>query len=141
ERGEGFDPEATAQADLSRYQAMIARSAELEDRVKMLERDDAELRHRLAIAEPRLHAASAEAADTESTRTGPYASVVAAEQADVMEEAIESLRATMGAASDETAMMDQTDSVVAISDAVSSAAEHIERARSAIRALQSAIDP
>jgi hypothetical protein len=41
----------------------------------------------------------------------------------------------MRAASDETAMMDQTDSVIAISAAVSSAAEHVERARDALRIL------
>jgi hypothetical protein len=45
----------------------------------------------------------------------------------------------MRAASDETAMMDQTPSVATITDAISAAAEHIERARTAIRALQAAI--
>ena len=57
----------------------------------------------------------------------------------MLEESIDSLRANMRAASDETATMEQSQSVAAISDAVSSAAEHIERARAAIRALQAAI--
>jgi hypothetical protein len=60
-----------------------------------------------------------------------------AEHLNVVEEAIDSLRANMRAASDETAMMDQTEPVVAISDAISSAAEHVERARDALRALTS----
>ena len=45
----------------------------------------------------------------------------------------------MRAASDETAMMDPSDSVIAVSSAVSAAAEHIERARAAVRALASSI--
>ena len=40
-----------------------------------------------------------------------------------------------GAASDETAVMPQTESVMAVASAVSQAAEHIERARIAIRLL------
>jgi hypothetical protein len=58
-----------------------------------------------------------------------------AEHLTVLEESIDSLRANMRAASDETAMMDQSDSVVVVSQAVSSAAEHVERARDALRAL------
>ena len=53
----------------------------------------------------------------------------------ILEESIDSLRSNMRAASDETAVMDQTDSVVAVAGAVSNAAEHIERARDALRAL------
>jgi hypothetical protein len=41
----------------------------------------------------------------------------------------------MRAASDETAIMDQTESVIIVASAVSNAAEHIERARDALRAL------
>jgi hypothetical protein len=45
----------------------------------------------------------------------------------------------MRAASDETAMMDPSDSVVAVSSAVSQAAEHVERARDAVRALNAIV--
>jgi hypothetical protein len=48
-------------------------------------------------------------------------------------------RANMRAASDETAMMDQSDSVVAVSSAVSQAAEHVERARDAVRVLNASV--
>jgi len=41
----------------------------------------------------------------------------------------------MRAASDETAMMDQTESVIAVASAVSQAAEHVERARDSLRLL------
>jgi hypothetical protein len=41
----------------------------------------------------------------------------------------------MRAASDETAVMDPTDSVQVVSSALSQAAEDIERARDALRAL------
>ena len=58
-----------------------------------------------------------------------------AEHVSVLEESIDSLRANMRAASDETAVMEQSDSVVAVSSAVSAAAEHIERARDALKAL------
>jgi chromosome segregation ATPase len=53
----------------------------------------------------------------------------------VLEEAIDSLRANMRAATDETAMMDQTESVQVVAAAVSQAAEHLDRARSALRTL------
>ena len=45
----------------------------------------------------------------------------------------------MRAASDETAVMEQTESVIVVANAVSSAAEHIERARAAVRTLKSVI--
>jgi len=45
----------------------------------------------------------------------------------------------MRAASDETAIMEPSDSVNAISSAVSQAAEHVEVARAAIRALTASI--
>jgi hypothetical protein len=45
----------------------------------------------------------------------------------------------MRAASDETAMMDPSESVSTISSAVSEAAEHVEVARTAIRALAASI--
>ena len=56
-----------------------------------------------------------------------------------LEESINSLRANMRAASDETAMMPPSDPVIAISSAVSQAAEHVERARAAIRSLSASI--
>ena len=75
----------------------------------------------------------------ESTRTGTELPVQLAEHVSILEEAIDSLRSNMRAASDETAMMESSESVTLISEAVSAAAEHIERARAAIRAVQSAI--
>jgi hypothetical protein len=45
----------------------------------------------------------------------------------------------MRAASDETAMMTPSESVTTISNAVSEAAEHVEIARAAIRALAASI--
>ncbi|HVV87064.1 MAG TPA: hypothetical protein VHE35_28690, partial [Kofleriaceae bacterium] len=53
----------------------------------------------------------------------------------VLQDTLASLRASMRAASDETAVMDQTDSVQVVSSALSQAAEDIERARDAVRAL------
>jgi hypothetical protein len=46
-----------------------------------------------------------------------------------LEQAIDSLRANLRAAHDETSMMDPTDSVIVVVNAVSQANEHIERAR------------
>jgi outer membrane murein-binding lipoprotein Lpp len=78
--------------------------------------------------------------DNELTRTGnqlPIAEL--AEHVTTLEESINSLRANMRAASDETAMMDPSESVSTISSAVSQAAEHVEVARAAIRALAASI--
>jgi predicted RNA-binding protein with PUA domain len=77
--------------------------------------------------------------DANVTRTGSGLPVDIVEHVSVLEESIDSLRANMRAASDETAIMDQSDSVVAVSSAVSQAAEHIERARAAIKALARSI--
>jgi hypothetical protein len=117
-----LDPEATVQADLSRYTALVARSAELEQKLAM-----AEAR---AAAQDRAH-------EDEPTNTGGALPLEFVEHLSVLEEAIDSLRGDMRAASDETAMMDQTESVVIIATAVSSAAEHVERARDALRSLTS----
>jgi hypothetical protein len=46
----------------------------------------------------------------------------------------------MRAASDETAVMEETESVVVVSNAVSQAAEHVERARAALRALMAYVE-
>jgi chromosome segregation ATPase len=116
------DPESTAQADMSRYTALVSRANDLE--------------RKLADAEARLAAQQrANEDDNEPTNTGAALPLEFAEQLGVLEESIDSLRANMRAASDETAMMDQSDSVIAISMAVSSAAEHVERARDALRVL------
>ncbi|HMG53735.1 MAG TPA: hypothetical protein VK601_09635, partial [Kofleriaceae bacterium] len=139
-----FDPEATAQADVARYESLIAKSAELEQKLARLEQDDAALRRQLADAEERLRVAAIELADddddNEMTRTGNQLPIAAlAEHVATLEESINSLRANMRAASDETAMMDPSDSVSTISSAVSQAAEHVEVARAAIRALAASI--
>jgi len=136
-----YDPEVTAQADLSKYEAMITKSTELADRVKKLEKEDAALRARLADTEARLREAidGSDDSNAESTHTGSQLPIALAEQVSLLEEAIDSLRSNMRAASDETAMMDQTPSVATITDAISASAEHIERARTAIKALQTAI--
>jgi flagellar biosynthesis chaperone FliJ len=122
------DGETTAQADMRQYEALIAKAADAQDKLARLEAEHARLRAELA------------ARGDEATKTAPRPPVELAEQVNVLEEAIDSLRANMRAASDETAMMDQSASVVAIAEAVSAAAEHIERARAAVRALQAALD-
>ena len=57
----------------------------------------------------------------------------------MLEESIDPLRANMRAASDETAMMEQTEPVLVVTSAVSQAAEHVERARDALRALSAIV--
>jgi chromosome segregation ATPase len=140
----GFDPDATAQLDLAKlakYESLAARSSELEQKLAQLEQGDAALRRQLADAEERLRLAAIDLEDdSELTRTGnqlPIAEL--AEHVNVLEESIDSLRANMRAASDETATMDPSESVNTISHAVSQAAEHVERARAAIRALSASI--
>ena len=124
-----YDPEATAQADVAKLEPFIARASELQQKVTELEAVVAEQRSQLAAPD----------IEAESTRTNGQFNVLVAEHVNVLEEAIDSLRANMRAASDETAVMDQTESVVVVASAVSQAAEHIERARTAIRALSSTI--
>jgi len=77
--------------------------------------------------------------DAEYTHTGSQLPIDLAEHVNVLDESIDSLRAEMRAASDETAVMEQTESVIVVANAVSSAAEHIERARAAVRTLKSVI--
>jgi chromosome segregation ATPase len=72
-------------------------------------------------------------ADTNKTVSAPPDGVL--DSLGVLEEAIDSLRANMRAATDETAMMDQTESVQVVASAVSQAAEHLDRARHALRTL------
>ncbi|MBA3460290.1 MAG: FHA domain-containing protein [Deltaproteobacteria bacterium] len=135
-----YDGEVTAQADLSKYTEIIAKSVQLQDRVKKLEKEDAELREQLASAEAKLREAiDADEEGAESTSTGSQLPIALAEHVSVLEEAVDSLRSNMRAASDETAMMEMTPAVTIVSDAISAAAEHIERARGAIRSLQQAI--
>jgi hypothetical protein len=89
--------------------------------------EDAALRHQLA-------------ADGDLARTGSQLPIgELAQHVIMLEESINSLRANMRAASDETAMMDPSESVSTISAAVSQAAEHVETARAAIRALAASI--
>jgi len=125
------DSEATAQADLSRYTALVARTAELEQKLVRLEKDDEKLRRQLQDAEVKL------VAQRKPDGGGGHLSEQMADYLNVIEESIDSLRANMRAASDETAMMDPSDSVQAVSSAVSQAAEHVERARDSLRALNS----
>lgn len=136
-----YDGEVTAQVDVSKYEAVISKSVELEGKVKKLEKEDAALRAQLADAEERLRQAidGGDNDDAESTRTGSQLPIALAEHISLLEEAIDSLRSNMRAASDETAMMDQSPSVATITEAISASAEHIERARTAIKALQAAI--
>ena len=114
------------QVDIAKFNQLMARASELE-------KENGALRKQLKALEIRLEAAEEKA---ESTATGtqlPLGGV--AEQVSILEESIDSLRSNMRAASDETAMMEQSDSVVAVASAVSQAAEHIERARAAIKSL------
>jgi chromosome segregation ATPase len=133
------DPEATAQADMSRFTALVARAAELEQALAKVEREGGDLRRRLADAEARL-AAQHRAAEDEPTNTGVQVPIEFAEHLSLIEESIDSLRANMRAASDETAMMEPTDSVLAVATAVTNAAEHVERARDSLRVLMQLVD-
>jgi chromosome segregation ATPase len=138
----GFDPDVTAQVNIAKYESLAAKTSELEQKVQHMERDDAALRHQLAAAEERLRLAAIdlEDDDNERTRTGSQLPIAElAEHVTTLEESINSLRANMRAASDETAMMDPSESVNTISSAVSQAAEHVEVARAAIRALAASI--
>lgn len=120
------------QADLSRYTALVARAAELESKLARMEADNAALKLKLARAEDMI------AAHDHDNETTSIASVPTDELADcliTLGESIDSLRANMRAACDETAVMEQNESVAVVSAAVSHAAEHIERARDALRIL------
>jgi chromosome segregation ATPase len=132
------DPESSGQVDLSRYTALVARAAELEQRVVRMEKDEERMRRQLVDAEARA-AAQHRANEDEPTNTGNQLPMEFAEYLTVLEEAIDSLRANMRAASDETAMMEQTDPVMVISSSISSAAEHVERARDALRTLSAMV--
>ncbi len=136
-----YDPEATAPADLRKYESMIAQTSELQNQVRRLEREGAELRALLADAEQKLRDAidRSDEDDSESTRTGAQLPIVLAEHVSMLEESIDSLRANMRAASDETAAMNQSKSVVTIASAVNQAQADVERARGAIKLLASAI--
>ena len=79
--------------------------------------------------------------DGDSTTVGMSPLAAAGEQVSVLQDAFASLRSSMRAASDEAAMMDQTDSVQIVSTALSSAVEEIERARDALRALADLAQP
>ncbi len=126
-------PESPA-VDLTRYTELVSRSAELEQRNLKLEKEQIVMRRLLAEAEARVEAQQ-RAHEDEPTNTGNAMPIEFAEHLNVLEESIDSLKANMRAASDETAMMDQNDSVAAVSQAVSQAAEHVERARDALKIL------
>ena len=132
-----FDAEVTAQADVSKYETLIVKAQETEKRLVKLENENQLLKGELIEAEKAARAAEDRADDP--TRTGEQLPVAIAEHVTALEESIDSLRANMRAASDETAMMDQTDSVQAVAAAVSQAAEHVERARQALRLLAASV--
>jgi len=123
----------------ARYTQLVSRASELEQKNGKLEKDLAALRRQLAETEARAEA-QARAREDEPTNTGSALPLEFAEHLNVLEESIDSLRANMRAASDETAMMDQSDSVIAVASAVSQAAEHVERARDSLRLLTSLVD-
>ena len=81
------------------------------------------MRRELSEAEKKL-AAQHRAHEDEPTNTGGGVPMEFAEHLSVLEESIDSLRGDMRAASDETAMMEQTEPVQIVSNAISSAAEH-----------------
>jgi chromosome segregation ATPase len=128
-----FDAEVTRQADLSQYEAVISKAAEVEKRLAAFERENAALKQQLAEIAKQMRMAEDRADDP--TRTGSQMPMAIAEHVSALEESIDSLRANMRAASDETAMMDATESVQVVAAAVSQAAEHVERARAVLRAL------
>ena len=135
------DPEETAALDGARIEAMVARTNELEKQLGGLERDNKNLRTQLADTEQRLREAidGDEDDDSESTNTGSGVPLVVNEYVSTLEAAIESLRANVRVASNETAIMAQSESVAALSSAVIQAVENLDRARAAIRALAAAI--
>ena len=128
--------EPTMNADVAGYSALVSRASELEGKYGKLEQEAVQLRRALAEAEARAEAQD-RAREDEPTNTGNALPIEFAEHLNMLEESIDSLKANMRAASDETAMMEQTDSVMAVASAVSQAAEHVERARDAIRVLGS----
>ena len=130
--------EPTTHADMARYSALVSRTTELEAKYGALEEEAQSLRRSLAEAEARAEAQE-RAKEDEPTNTGNALPIEFAEHLNILEEAIDSLRANMRAASDETAMMEQTDAVIAIAMAVSQAAEHVERGRDAIKTLSKLI--
>jgi archaellum component FlaC len=127
-------PVEEAPSQHARYTQLVARAAELEAKYAKLEKEDAALKKQLQEANARAEAQS-RAREDEPTNTGTALPIEFAEHLNTLEESIDSLRANMRAASDETAMMDQSESVVAVSQAVSQAAEHVERARDALKVL------
>ena len=137
-----FDPEVTAQADLGKYEQMIARSKEQAERAARIEREDADLRRKLAETEAKLRAAMDMAvhAGDSASRTIPSMPAALAEPLAILEESIDSLRAEMRAASDEAAEMTPTPSVQAISGAVGNAIDHLDRAKQALRALMQIVE-
>jgi chromosome segregation ATPase len=138
-----YDPEVTAQADLDKYEPVIAKSKEAIERAARLERADADLRRKLAETEAKLRAAMeiASRVDQDVGRTTTSMPAAMAEPMLVLEESIDSLRAEMRAAADEAAEMTPTPSVQAIAAAVGSAREHLDRAKAAMRALVALIEP
>jgi chromosome segregation ATPase len=139
----GADHDVTAPVDLKKYETLASKTNDLEAKLLRFERDNVLLNHQLAEAESRLRAAidaHEHDDDNELTRTGsqlPISELV--EHVTTLEESINSLRANMRAASDETAMMDPSDAVSTVSTAISEGAEHVEVARAAIRALAASI--
>ncbi len=117
------DPEVTVSApNLARYEAAVAE-------LNVLRGELGTLREELAAAKHRAATTSTHAAGE------PALSAAALEQLSILEESIDSLRANLRAASDETAMMPSSESVTIIADAISQAAEHVERARDALRTI------
>jgi hypothetical protein len=120
-------------AEANRFRAAQVENEELRRKVQELQQ-----RQRAATAaEPfddlAPRPAAAEPADpAEAARPLPES---VTENLNILEESIDSLRANMRAASDETAVMEETESVAVVSNAVSQAAEHVERASAALRAL------
>jgi septal ring factor EnvC (AmiA/AmiB activator) len=128
---------AQLQRDLKDARGKIATTTMERDRLAselkdVRDRDDTNTVARDAPKVPR--------GDVEPTKTGTQMPILVAEHLTVIEEAVESLRANMRAASDETAMLKSSPSVSAIEDAISAAAEHVERARQAIKQMHAVLD-
>ena len=125
----------------------LRRSAEADSKRAAAARDLDQLRVEVVtltdeLARVQAAALAAEQAAATSTRTVAAITEDAAapphegtEELGILQEAIDSLRANMRAASDETAVMPPSDSVTTVADAVSQAADHVERARAALRIL------
>jgi hypothetical protein len=123
-RGEAQAAQAALAAARAETQAARAEAAELQTSLNRAEREVSEARFAPPPAPPAPVPTAAASIPPEMN-----------EHLATLGDSISSLRASMRAVSDETAIMEQSDSLQVVTAAVASATEDIERARDALRAL------